>query len=184
MDELPCARPWPRRRPRQDIVDKLPAARPERQGAEQPHVLPGQSNYKDNAGAYDTVDTAKADSCLTDAGYTMGADGIYEKGGQKRRSSWCGARPTPAAPETQLIQAAVKAFGIDIQLAPAPDFTFLDAGAFDIPLFGWTGVASQAANKSIYVATVARTTRTRSEDPASSSTRSSVSPTRPSGPIC
>jgi len=153
LGELPVRQAFAQALDRADIVAKLPAQfDPRAVVLNNRMYFPGNANYKDNAGTYAKTDTTKADKLLTDAGYAKGADGIYAKGDQKLSFKLVWRQPNARRDQTaQLIQAQMKAFGIDIQLAPAPDFTFLDAGAFDIALFGWTGVASQAANTSIYV---------------------------------
>jgi len=139
---------------REEIVDRLPG-----QFSDEAKVLnnriykPAQEQYEDHGSEeYGKQDVEAAKELLEKAGYAAGPDGIYAKGGQKLslRITW--RDPNPRRQQTaQLVQAQLKEAGIDIQLAPQPDFTFLDAGNFDIALFGWTGGTVLSSTTSIYV---------------------------------
>jgi peptide/nickel transport system substrate-binding protein len=138
---------------REEIVQRLPA-----QFDSSAQVLnnriffPGDPRYEDNAGDYATQDVEAAKSALEDAGYTLGADGIYthpERGPLSMRITW--RDPNERRQSTaQLIQAQAKEAGFDIVFAPQPDFEFLAAGNFDLALFGWTASASLSSSDSIY----------------------------------
>jgi peptide/nickel transport system substrate-binding protein len=140
---------------RAEIVKRLPG-----QFSDKAQVLdnriyfPGSKNYKAHGkdAGYGTRDVAGAKKLLTDAGYTIGADGIAAKGADKLSLKLVWRDPNPRRQQTaQLVQSQLKEAGFDIVLSPQPDFKFLDAGAFDIALFGWTGGTVLSANTSIYV---------------------------------
>jgi peptide/nickel transport system substrate-binding protein len=140
---------------RSEIVTRLPG-----QFSDKAQVLdnriyfPGSKNYEPHGKAdYGKRDLAAAKKLLTDAGYTTGADGIAAKGGDKLSLKLVWRDPNPRRQQTaQLVQSQLKEAGFDIVLSPQPDFTFLEAGAFDIALFGWTGGTVLSSNTSIYVA--------------------------------
>lgn len=138
---------------REEIVRRLPG-----QFSDEAQVLnnriykPGHPDYKDNAEGYKEQDIEGAEELLEKAGYAKGSDGIYAKGGNKLtiRITW--RDPNERRQQTaELLQAQLKEAGIDAQLAPQPDFTFLDEGNFDIALFGWTGGTVLSSTTSIYV---------------------------------
>jgi peptide/nickel transport system substrate-binding protein len=117
--------------------------------------LTGQPEYVANAGEYATQDTAGAQKLLEGAGFTKGADGIYEKGGKKlslRISTTAGNALREA--QEQLIQQQARTAGIDIQIKNAPSDVFFDEwlpnGNFDIANFAWVGtpypISSTKAN--------------------------------------
>jgi glutathione transport system substrate-binding protein len=106
--------------------------------------LPGQQPYQDHFGQYGKGDTAAATKLLEDAGYTKGADGVYAKGGSKlslRISTTAGNQLRET--QEQLIQAQMKAIGVDIKIANADSTKlfgdWLPNGNFDIANFGWVG---------------------------------------------
>jgi peptide/nickel transport system substrate-binding protein len=106
--------------------------------------LSGQKQYQDHSGNYGKGDVAAAKQLLEGAGYTLGSDGIYAKGGKKlsfRFSTTAGNQLR----ETQgvLLQSQMKQIGIDIKIANAPSTKFfgdmLPNGNFDIADFAWVG---------------------------------------------
>jgi peptide/nickel transport system substrate-binding protein len=140
---------------RAEIVKRLPG-----QFSDKAQVLdnriyfPGNKNYKAHGkdAGYANRDVAGAKKLLEGDGYTLGSDGIYAKGGDKLSIRLVWRDPNPRRQQTaQLIQAELKEAGFDIQLAPQPDFKFLDAGNFDVALFGWTGGTVLSSDTSIYV---------------------------------
>jgi peptide/nickel transport system substrate-binding protein len=77
---------------------------------------------------------------------------MFERDGQplSLRITW--RDPNPRREQSaQLIQSQLAEVGIAIELAPQPDFVFLDEGNFDIALFGWTGGTVLGSTESIYV---------------------------------
>ena len=138
---------------REQIVERLP-----KQVSDKAEVLnnriykPAQAEYKPHGEEeYGERDVEGAADLLEKAGYTKGGDGIYAKGGQKLTLRIVWREPNARRQQTaQLLQSQLKEAGIDAQLSPRPDFTFLDKGDFDIALFGWTGGTVLSSTKSIY----------------------------------
>jgi peptide/nickel transport system substrate-binding protein len=127
---------------RQDIVDTIPA-----QFSDEAQVLnnriffPGQEHYTDNSGEYGTRDVEAARRLLEDLG--------CEDGEISLRLVW--RDPNPSRQQiAEIIQGQLAEIGIEVELAPSPDFAFLDEGNFDIALFGWAGGVTLGANVSIY----------------------------------
>lgn len=83
------------------------------------------------------VDTAKAKELLEADGYTLGSDGIYEKGGQKLSINICYYAARSLDTLAILIQEQLKAIGIDSTLTVEedPDATYLATGDFDLALY-------------------------------------------------
>jgi peptide/nickel transport system substrate-binding protein len=119
--------------------------------------LTGQKEYQDHSGNFGKGDAAAAKQLLESAGYTLGSDGIYAKGGKKlsfRFSTTAGNQLR----ETQgvLFQAQMKQIGIQIKIANAPSTKFfgenLPNGNFDIADFAWVGTPfAVSGSKAIYV---------------------------------
>ena len=106
--------------------------------------LPGQKYYQDHFGEYGKGDTAGATKLLEDAGYTKGADGVYDKDGQRlslRISTTAGNQLRET--QEQLFQAQMKDIGVEIKIANADSTKlfgdWLPGGNFDIANFGWVG---------------------------------------------
>ena len=127
---------------RQDLVDKLiksvdPAAVPLGNFIFQPNEAGYEDHYADTGNG----DTAAAKSLLEGAGWTLGADGIYAKNGQ-RASFKLGHKLVDRRNQTvQLIAASCKPAGIEVIDDPAEDFNDrrLPAGDFEAALFAWVG---------------------------------------------
>ncbi|MBK9181341.1 MAG: ABC transporter family substrate-binding protein [Acidimicrobiales bacterium] len=139
---------------RQEIVTRLPGQfSPDAQVLNNRIFMPSSANYEPNGEAeYGEQDIEAAKALMEQAGYALGADGVYAKDGQRAsfRVTW--RDPNPRRQQTaELIQAQLKEAGIEIVFAPQPDFLFLDEGNFDLALFGWTGGTVLSANTSIYV---------------------------------
>lgn len=102
--------------------------------------------HSSNAGA-PTHDLNKAKSLLQEAGYTPGADGIMQKGGEKlslllvTNNSNVTRRRASVLLQQQLKQAGidveVKYFPGDVLFAPAGEGGILQLGKFDLSLAGW-----------------------------------------------
>ena len=102
---------------------------------------PNEAGYEDHYAQYGTGDVAGAKKLMDDAGWTLGADGIYSKDG--RRASFAIGHKLVDR-RTQTVQQAIgdcKPAGIEIIDAPAEDFNDrpLTAGDFDAALFAWVG---------------------------------------------
>ena len=84
-----------------------------------------------------SVDTAKAKELLEADGYTLNADGIYEKDGKplKINISYYAARSLDTI--AILMQEQLKAIGVDSELVVEedPDATYIATGDFDIALY-------------------------------------------------
>jgi peptide/nickel transport system substrate-binding protein len=135
------------------IVKALPAkASSEAQVLNNRMFFPGKPHYQDNGAAYAKQDLTAAAKLMKGAGYTK-SGAFWTKNGKRLslRLSWKDPNPRRQQ-ECQLIQAQLKQLGIDVVLTPKPSHAFLDAGDFDMALFGWTGSAALSANTSIYVA--------------------------------
>jgi peptide/nickel transport system substrate-binding protein len=117
--------------------------------------LTGQPEYEAHGQEYAKKDVAKAKAALEKAGFAAGADGIYTKGGKKLslRISTTGGNALREQTQ-QLIQAQLKAVGIDIVIANKPGssvFKDVEEGNFDIGLYAWVGTPfTVTANKSIF----------------------------------
>ena len=104
-------------------------------------VSPAHSPYPDST-AYSKVtipsaDTAKAKEVLEAAGYTLNADGIYEKDGQPLRLNICYYAARSLDTLAVLIQEQLKAVGIDSYLTVEedPDSTYIATADFDLALY-------------------------------------------------
>ena len=104
-------------------------------------VSPAHSPFPDST-AYSkvtipAVDTAKAKKLLEDDGYTLNADGIYEKDGKplKINIAYYAARSLDTL--AVLIQEQLKAVGIDSYLTVEedPDSTYIATADFDLALY-------------------------------------------------
>ena len=137
---------------RQEIVDTL--IKPlgtGRRGPEQPHVLPVPVGLQgQRRRLYDKQDIAKAKSTLEAAGWTLGSDGIYEKGGQKLAFRIGRRDPNPRRQKTiELVIAAVQGGRLRHQGAGrrrSSTRTCCRPGDFDVALFAWAGTRSCRAN--------------------------------------
>jgi glutathione transport system substrate-binding protein len=117
--------------------------------------LTGQPEYEAHGKDYEKLDVAKATGALEKAGFTKGQDGVYTKGGKRLsfRISTTGGNKLREDTEA-LIQAQLKAVGIEITIANFPGsavFDEIDAGNFDIGLYAWVGTPfSVSSTKSIF----------------------------------
>jgi peptide/nickel transport system substrate-binding protein len=115
-----------------------------------------QPEYKDTSGGlYAKPDVATAKQNLQNDGFTLGADGIFTKGGKKlslRISTTQGN--ALRASEEQVIQSQLKQAGIDVQIVnyKSSDLfgTELPKGNFDIALFAWVSTPFPSGNNPIY----------------------------------
>lgn len=118
-----------------------------------------QPEYKKNSGtAYDKQDIAKAKSLLEGAGYTLGSDGIYAKGGQKLELELMTTQLNPLREATvDVIAAQLKPAGISIKKFLNADIfegpekpKSLAAGGFELALFAWVSSPFVSGNAPIY----------------------------------
>ncbi|PWW65405.1 peptide/nickel transport system substrate-binding protein [Actinokineospora spheciospongiae] len=111
----------------------------------------GEDGYVDNYADY-KGDTEAAKKTLTDAGYTIGADGFAAKDGAKL-SLKISHTDIPRRKQTvELVQSQCKAAGIEIIDDVDPNFldTRVSAGDYDIALFAWSAAPFKSTQKSIY----------------------------------
>lgn len=118
-----------------------------------------QPQYKaNNGGLYETGDVAKAKSALEGAGYKLGQDGIYAKGGVKLSFDTITTVQNPLREQTiDVLASQLKPAGIEIKKDLDADIfedktkpKSLEAGGFDIALFAWVGSPFVSGNVSIY----------------------------------
>ena len=139
---------------RQEIVDRLPGQlSPEAEVMNHHFFYPGSVSYVPNGEErYGVQDIPAAQALLEEVGYVLGADGIYEHPTDGRlsvRFAW--RDPNPRREQTaQLVQSSLTEAGIEIQLDPRPDFTFLGQSDFDIVVFGWTSIAVASGHTDIF----------------------------------
>jgi peptide/nickel transport system substrate-binding protein len=106
--------------------------------------LTGQQHYEDHAGSYGKGDIQAATQLLEQAGWMMGADGVYAKGGRRLelRCSTLTGDPLRKA-EGELLQAQLAETGIHLQIDNTGIGTlfgeWLPQGNFDIADFAWFG---------------------------------------------
>jgi peptide/nickel transport system substrate-binding protein len=107
-----------------------------------------QPQYQDNApDQYKAKNTAGAKALLEQAGYTLGADGVYAKGAQRLSFKIDTTEANPLREQTinvmipQLKEAGIEAsFNANPDIFKGPDKpTSLVAGGFQIALFAWVG---------------------------------------------
>lgn len=139
---------------RQDMIDKLvkdvdPNAKP----LGNVMFMPNEAGYEDHYANTGNGDVEAAKKIMEDAGWTLGADGIYEKAGQKA-SFRIGHRIVERRSQTvRLAQSHCAPAGIDIQDDQTENFndTRLPASDFDSALFAWVGTAVKSSAYGNYV---------------------------------
>jgi len=118
-----------------------------------------QDQYEDTAPAqYKTRDVAGAKALLEQAGYALGADGIYAKGGQRLSFKIDTTASNPLREQTinvmipQLKEAGIEAsFNANPDIFAGPDKpTSLVAGGFQVALFAWVGSPFISSTPPIY----------------------------------
>ena len=139
---------------RQEIVDTLIAPlNPDATVLNNRIFIPSQPEYESHGDEYMEQDIEASKALIEESGWTMGADGVYEKDGQ-RLSLRLGRRdPNPRRQSTnELISAQCAEAGMELVDDPAEDFNAvrLPASDYDIALFAWVATAALASNTSIY----------------------------------
>jgi len=117
--------------------------------------LTGQQYYQDHTGGYGKGDTQAAKRLLEQAGWTLGADGVYAKDGRRlelRCSTFTGDPRRKA--EGELLQAQLAGAGIQLRIANANInvlFNWIADGNFDIADFAWfVTPLALSSNQDIY----------------------------------
>jgi peptide/nickel transport system substrate-binding protein len=129
---------------RQDLIDKLvkdvnPNAKPLNNVLFMPNEVGYEEHYDDTGNG----DVEAAKKILTDAGYTLGSDGVFAKNGQ-RVSFRLGHRIIERRSQTvRLIQAHCAPAGIEVIDDQSENFNDvrLKNADFDMALFAWVGSA-------------------------------------------
>lgn len=120
------------------------------------HVyMPNQPQYVDDGTQYEAVNDPMAKSLLQGAGFTMGSDGYYQKGGKDLALTISSTTGNPLRAQIEeLFQAQMKAIGIKITItntAAATLFgTNLPDGEYDIALFAWVLTPFASGNQPLY----------------------------------
>lgn len=99
--------------------------------------------YVDNSGEWGSYNPDKARQVLEDAGWTMGADGFYERDGQRLTVWFSQLEGVPVSiNESLLTQAQLREVGIDVQIRLQPLSNWgqaLTVGDFELVAFTWLG---------------------------------------------
>jgi len=142
--------------PRQEMVDTLLKPLNDKAGVLNSRIfIPTSPFYKDNLGEFANVDIEKSKALLAEAGYTVGSDGIAEKGGKKLSLRLGRRDPNPRRQkENELTIESCKQAGFDLTDDPAEKFNAerLPASDYDIALFAWVSGSTLSGNNSIYLA--------------------------------
>jgi peptide/nickel transport system substrate-binding protein len=105
--------------------------------------LAGQQPYQDHAGGYGKGDTQAAKQLLEQAGWRLGGDGVYARGGKPLRLRCLTFSGDPLrTSEDVLLQAQLAKAGIRLELIARTMATVWDwvyDGNFDIADFAWIG---------------------------------------------
>jgi peptide/nickel transport system substrate-binding protein len=123
-------------------------------------LMPNQPGYVNNGAAYDTVNTAKAESLLSGLGFTKGSDGYFQpnygpESGQDLTLTISSTTGNTLRQDTEeLFQSQMKTIGIKIKIQNYDAATFfgtnLPTGDFDIGEFAWVSTPFLSGNESIY----------------------------------
>ncbi len=139
---------------RQDIIDKLIT---EVQADAKPLgsliFFPQDEGYTDIYAEKSAGKTDEAKKILTDAGWALGADGVFAKEGL-RASFRISHTDIPRRKQTvELIQGQCKEAGIEIKDDTDPNFLDerVSKGDYDVALFAWSGSPFKSSKKAIYL---------------------------------
>jgi peptide/nickel transport system substrate-binding protein len=139
---------------RQDIIDKLIT---EVQADAKPLgsliFFPQDEGYTDLYADKAAGKTDEAKKILSDAGWALGADGVFAKDGL-RASFRISHTDIPRRKQTvELIQGQCKEAGIEIKDDTDPNFLDerVSKGDYDVALFAWSGAPWKSDKKSIYL---------------------------------
>lgn len=101
--------------------------------------------YVDNSGEWGSYNPDKAREVLEADGWTMGADGFYERDGQRLTVRFSQLEGVPASINESLVtQAQLRDVGIDVQIRLQPISNWgqaLTTGDFEVVAFTWLGTA-------------------------------------------
>ncbi|MFC0114348.1 ABC transporter family substrate-binding protein [Kibdelosporangium aridum] len=142
---------------RQAIVDNLvkdidPNAKPLGNVLFMPNEVGYEDHYQ-GIGKDDPSDVAGAKKLLEDAGWKLGADGVYTKGATRAEFT-LGYKTLDRRHKTwQLVSQKCKEAGIQINSGQKDKFNDddLTASAFDAALFAWVGALSKSSSSENYL---------------------------------
>ena len=138
---------------RQDIIDKLIAPiNPDAKPLNSVIFMPQQKGYEDRFSKYGKFDVAASKKLLEGAGWVMGSDGFYAKGGQQLTFKISHKGIQRRSDTVQNTIASCKEAGFNI--AEDSDTKFnaerLPKSDFDVALFAWVGNPLLSAATGIY----------------------------------
>lgn len=141
---------------RNDLVDKLiRGVAPEAAPLGSLLFLPEEPGYEDLFSDTMPADPNQAKQTLEAAGWALGQDSIYAKGGQRLSFRISHTGIDRRSQTVQLIQSHCREAGINIVNDADP--TFLDervsAGDYDVALFAWVGTPFKSSKISLYTTT-------------------------------
>nr|WP_246406209.1 ABC transporter family substrate-binding protein [Modestobacter versicolor] len=120
-----------------------------------------QPQYEDTAPEqYKSADVAGAKALLEEAGWALGSDGVYAKGGQRLSLRIDTTANNPLREQTiNVMIPQLKEAGIEASFNANPDIfagadkpTSLEAGGFQVALFAWVGSPFISGTPPIYLA--------------------------------
>jgi peptide/nickel transport system substrate-binding protein len=138
---------------RQDVVTKVVAdVDPQIKPLGETIFLPTESGYTDHYATTGHGDETAAKKVLTDAGWTMGPNGYFQKNGQTATITIGHKTDQRREATVQTIQAECKAAGIQVQDFTSDGFNAnnLRSGDFQVALFAWTGSPFKSGFTQIY----------------------------------
>ncbi len=112
--------------------------------------MPNQKGYQDNGKDW-SYDPEAAKKLLDEAGWTVGADGIREKDGQRLSFSFTMPSGTPTTEnEANLLQSNLKEVGVEMTLNPVDSNgyfkDYIAVGNYEMTAFTWQGTQYPMAN--------------------------------------
>jgi len=114
--------------------------------------IPTESAYVDHYANTGHGDVNAAKKVMTDAGWTLGSNGFFQKGGTTATITIGHKAVDRREATVQAIQAECKAAGIQIQDFVSDSFNAknLPAGDYQVALFAWTGSPFKSGFDGIY----------------------------------
>ena len=138
---------------RQDVIAKVIAdVNPQTKPLGEALFLATEQSYVDHYATTGHGDEAAARKVLTDAGWTMGPGGFFQKNGQTATITIGHKTDQRREATVQTIQAQCKAAGIQVQDFTSDGFNAknLRSGDFQVGLFAWTGSPFKSGFTQIY----------------------------------
>jgi peptide/nickel transport system substrate-binding protein len=138
---------------RQDVITKVIAdVDPQIKPLGESIFLPTEKGYTDHYANTGHGDATAAKKVLTDAGWTMGPNGFFQKNGQTATITIGHKTDQRREATVQTIQAECKAAGVQVLDFTSDGFNGknLSAGDFQVALFAWTGSPFKSTFTSIY----------------------------------